>query len=195
MRISTVAARGADTIGAQQLDREEVLTVLNNQRRRYVLHYLKWHGREMELRELARQVAAWENEVEISQLSNAERKRVQNALHQFHLPKMDEQGFVDYDASRGRVKLSEQGAKIDFYLDVFPSWNIPWGHYYLLLSALSFVIIIGSLLGAPLLSMYPPLTWALFLAVALSVSSVVHFYVNYYRTRLGAQERPSEVGK
>lgn len=38
-----------------------------------------------------------------------------------------------------------------------------------------------------------PLTWCLFFVFVLSVSSVGHFYDNYYRMRLGAQKRPPEV--
>lgn len=193
MATSTVAVRGAEVSDVQSLTREEVLEVLSNQRRRYALHYLKWYGEETTLRDLAEHVAAWENETEVDLLTYADRKRVQNALHQFHLPKMDDRGFVDYDARRGRVKLSRQTEETDFYVDVLPSRDVPWGLYYLSLSGLSLVVFAGAALSLPPFSFFSPLSWCLFLVVVLSVSSVGHFYDNYYRMRLGAREHPPEV--
>lgn len=195
MATSTVATRGTDGPGAQELDREEVLDVLSNQRRRYALHYLKWHGEETDVRDLAEHVAAWENETEVDRLSYADRKRVQNALHQFHLPKMDNRGFVEYDARRGTVQLSPQVAATDFYVDVLPKRDIPWGFYYLGLSGISLILLTGSALQLPPFSVLSPLSWCLFVVTVLAVSSVGHFYDNYYRMRLGAHERPPEVDR
>lgn len=175
------------------LEREEILDILSNRRRRYALHYLTWNGRETPLRELAEHVAAWENKVEVDQLSYAERKRVQNALHQFHLPKMDDHGFVEYDARRARVALTARTAETDFYVDVLPSRDVPWGLYYLGLSGVSLVVLGGAALQFPPFSIAAPLTWCLFFVLVLSVSSVGHFYDNYYRMRLGAQKRPPEA--
>jgi hypothetical protein len=41
--------------------------------------------------------------------------------------------------------------------------------------------------------MLSPLTYGVFFATALLVSSAGHFYDNYYRMRLGAQEQPPEA--
>lgn len=100
MATTTAHTPTSTDLGETPLEREEILDILSNRRRRYALHYLKWNGCETPLRELAEHVAAWENEREADQLSYAERKRVQNALHQFHLPKMDDHGFVEYDTRR-----------------------------------------------------------------------------------------------
>lgn len=175
------------------LNREEVLYILSNQRRLFTLHYLKWSSRETDLRELAEHVAAWENDLTPDQLTYADRKRVQNALQQFHLPKMMERGFVEYDEIQGTVSLSERVADTEFYVDILPSRSIPWGMYYLGLSALFVVVLGGATLDVYPLSLASPLAWSLFFVVVLSVSSLGHFYDNYYRMRLGAQERPPEV--
>lgn len=175
------------------LEREEILDILSNRRRRYALHYLKWKGCETPLRELAEYVAAWENQMEVDQLDYTERKRVQNALHQFHLPKMDDHGFVEYDARRAQVALTARTAETDFYVDVLPSRDVPWGLYYLGLSGVSLVVLGGAALQFPPFSFVAPLTWCLFFVFVLGVSSVGHFYDNYYRMRLGAQKRPPEA--
>lgn len=195
MATSTVAAHSTDSSAVPSLDREEVLEVLSNRRRRYALHYLKWYGKETELRDLAEHVAAWENETTVDQLTYTDRKRVQNALHQFHLPKMDDRGFVEYDSRRGVVTLSPQTAETDFYVDVLPTRDVPWGLYYLSLSGISILVFTATALQVPPFSFVSPLSWCLLLVVVLSVSSIGHFYDNYYRMRLGARERPPELGR
>jgi hypothetical protein len=42
-------------------------------------------------------------------------------------------------------------------------------------------------------SLPSPLTCGVFFVTALAVSSVGHFYDNYYRTRLGARDKSAEV--
>ncbi len=43
------------------VDRDDVFDVLSNPRRRYALHTLRREDRELQLGEVAEQVAAWEN--------------------------------------------------------------------------------------------------------------------------------------
>jgi hypothetical protein len=174
--------------------RETVLEVLSNQRRRYALHYLKHRsGDTVDLRELSERVASWEQEKSVKQLSYQERKRVQNALRQFHLPKMDDCGFVEYDATRGTTRLTDGAAEQEFYVDVLPKRGIPWGLYYLGLSAVSVVSLAAGLSAVYPLSLFTPTLWCVFFATTLTVSSVGHFYDNYYRMRMGTREKPPEV--
>jgi hypothetical protein len=176
------------------LDRDVVLDVLSNERRRYVMHELKRrNGEPVSDGDLAERVAGWELDKSTDELSYKERKRVKNALRQFHLPKMDETGFVEYDARDGTVTLSSAAAEQDFYVDVLPKRGIPWGLYYLALSGLCVALLGGATLGVPLLSAAPPLGWSLFFAATIFVSSVGHFYDNYYRMRLGAREDPPDM--
>jgi hypothetical protein len=105
-----------------------MLEVLSNRRRRFVIHALKQRDeRRISVSELAEQVASWENDKEIAGLTHQERKRVRNALRQFHLPKMDDHGFVEYDSRRGKVSLTDAAANTDFYIDSLTGRDIPWG--------------------------------------------------------------------
>jgi len=181
--------------GESEFTRENVLEVLSNRRRRYALHYLKHRGDgPVDLRELSERVASWELEKDAEQLSYQERKRVQNALRQFHLPKMDDCGFVEYDATRGTTRLTDGAAEQEFYVDVLPKRGIPWGLYYLGLSALSVVTLAGGTFGVFPFALLTPTLWCVFFVTALSVSSLGHFYDNYYRMRMGTREKPPEVG-
>ena len=96
---------------------EEAFEVLSNRRRRYVVHWLLEAGTGTELRELSRQVAAWENDKSLDSVTAQERRRVYNALQQFHLPKLDEAGVVRYDADRGTIEPTESLASLRTYLN------------------------------------------------------------------------------
>ena len=177
-----------------ELNRDVVLDVLSNERRRYVIHELKQqNGKPVSDGDLAERIAGWELEKPADELSYKERKRVKNALRQFHLPKMDEAGFVEYDQRAGTVTLSYAAAEQDFYVDVLPKRGIPWGLYYLSFSVVSVFVLTGAVLSVPPFLALSSLSWCVFFAVALAVSSVAHFYDNYYRMRLGAREKPPDL--
>ncbi|WP_323676422.1 hypothetical protein [Halorubellus sp. PRR65] len=173
--------------------RDAVLEMLSNQRRRFVIHALKQADRELSVSELAERVASWEYDKPIEKLDHRERKRVRNALRQFHLSKMADYGFIEFDAQRGRVSLSDEAARKNFYVDSLTGGDVPWGVYYLGFSVVALVAVAGTSFGVPPFSWVSPGACGLFLAVALLVSAVGHCYDNYYRMRLGARERPAEV--
>jgi hypothetical protein len=205
----------------EELTRDEIFDVLSNSRRRYALHHLRrranehdgngigiangrWsgngtgagngNGREVALSDLAEQVAAWETGRTVEDLSAAERKRVYTSLQQFHLPRLDEQGIVEYDHRAGVVSLGTAMADVDVYLDVVPRKDIPWSLYYLGLSAVSVVLVGGVALGVPPFDLLGPSVWGVFLATTLLVSSLVHFY-DTRRMKLGASDVPPEAGR
>jgi hypothetical protein len=170
-----------------------MLEVLSNQRRRFVIHHLKRCGGEATVSELAEQVASWEYGKPVDTLSHKERKRVRNALRQFHLSKMEEYGFLEFDQQRGTVRLSDAASDTNFYIDSLTDGDIPWGVYYLVLSGLSLVCPAGLWVSVYPFTLLSPLYFGVFFVVALTVSSIGHFYDNYYRMRLGARETPAEV--
>jgi len=176
-----------------RLGRDVVLEILSNRRRRFVVHYLKHNGDSATLGDLSEQVAAWEASKPPDRLDYRERKRVRNALRQFHLPKMADEGFVEFDRDRGTVALSTAAADRAFYVDVVPDRGVPWGAYYLGLAGLSVLLLGAVAANAGPLSAITPIGWCAFLAAALVVSSAAHFYDTRYRMRLGAREAPPEV--
>lgn len=79
--------------------------ILSNPRRRNTISYLAQSDTEMvHLRDLAEQIAAWENGVSMQEVKYNERKRVYTSLYQTHLPKMDRLGIIEYDRSSGVVR-------------------------------------------------------------------------------------------
>ena len=108
-----LTTRGESTSDdADEPSRDEVFTALSNRRRRNVITYLKQHGDDARVRDIAEQLAAWENDLEIAEVTYKQRKRVYTALHQSHLPKLAESGFIDYESDRGLVSLTEESRQL-----------------------------------------------------------------------------------
>jgi hypothetical protein len=175
--------------------RDGMLEVLSNRRRRFAVHVLKQRREAVTVSDLAERIAGWENDKDAEHLTYQERKRVRNALRQFHLPKMDDYGFVEYDSQRGTVRLTDAAASTDFYVDSLTGRDVPWGLYYLGLSGLSAVCLAGIWLQVYPFTLLSEFAWGVFFVIALTVSSAGHFYDNYYRMRLGARDEPPEVGE
>lgn len=106
---STDQGGSESTATSQSLSLDERFEILKNERRRIVLQYLKDAEGTVKLNELANQVTAIENDIEVNAITSEERKRVYVGLYQFHLPKMARMGVVEYDKDRGDITLTEVG--------------------------------------------------------------------------------------
>jgi uncharacterized membrane protein len=172
----------------ENVSQEVVFEMLSNERRRYVVHYLLDTGEEAELRDLARTVAAWENDKAPDEITSQERKRVYNALQQAHLPRMNDAGLVAFDASRGTVSAADDLADLQVYLEIVPGDEISWSHYYTLLGLLFVSVSLASSVGIAPFARIPGVALAGAMAVSLTLSGVVHVY-HGRKMRLDADER------
>ena len=111
----------------------ELFEALSNRRRRETLRYLLQLDDETTTTkgEVARHIAAREADKHVDEVSADERKRVYIALHQTHLPKLDDIGLVDYDSSQGDVRRSAACEGLDAHLDLeTDAEGRPWGLYH-----------------------------------------------------------------
>ena len=97
-----------------------------------MLRYLREADGQVRLRDLAEQIAAWEQETSIDDLSSDERQRVYISLYQSHLPKLDTHGIVDYDKDRGWVEPTPRTERLYPYLETpsRPSASNRWPRRY-----------------------------------------------------------------
>lgn len=112
------------------LTQDTVYDLLSNARRRFVLSYLRSREEPIELSELSRRVAAWENETDVDDLTDQQVKRVYVSLYQTHIPKLDDSGLIDYDKDTGEVELTSSVEKLDTYLPEHGDDRIPWQFVY-----------------------------------------------------------------
>jgi hypothetical protein len=132
---------------ADALPLDQVFDVLKNQRRRYVLEYLNDADEAVSLSEIAEQIAAWENEKDVKQISSSERKRVYVGLYQCHLPKMDALDVVSFNKPRGIIELGDNVDELYTYLDrTEEAEREPWHVYSLALSLVGATVLGSSLL-------------------------------------------------
>ena len=154
--------------------RDEIFTALSNARRRRVIKYLKQNAPEARVRDIAEQLAAWENDLEINEVTYKQRKRVYTALHQSHLPKLAENGFIEYEPDRGIVSLTEESRQLEVYLEVVSENEILWSEYYVGLA-----VVCGLLAGAAAIGTVPfaavsGYAYAVLFATLFGVSGVIH---------------------
>lgn len=162
---------------AHEIPKEDAFEILKNRRRRDILHYLEQNGSEAQVGGMAKQIAAWENGIDVDSVTSKQRKRLYTALYQSHLPKMDDVGILEYDQRRGTVKLTDEGAELDVYLEFVPGNDINWSQYYLALTAISTALVLAQYFGVYPFTVSNTTVTAVVLT-AFGVSAFVHVYQN-----------------
>lgn len=177
----------ADTSG--EMSPDLVFEILSNTRRRMLLYYLRQNDGSATVRELAEQIAALENDVDVEDLGQQQRKRVYVSLYQTHVPKLDETGIIEYDDSNGEVRLTNRAKEFDSYLTSTEDTGYPWQIHYLVLAGFGGWLFALSFLGAPVLAAIPT-AW---FGGAIILSFLVSAIVQYWRQRQRKQDLPGEL--
>lgn len=171
-------AEDADGAGESDdaLSDGEIFDVLKNERRRYVLQYLRQNGGPVSLGDLASHVASKEYDCEEDDVSSDQRKRVYTTLQQSHLPRLDRAGIVEFDDD-GVVSTTPQTKELTVYLEIVSEGEFPWREYYLSFGAISLAIVTVLWVGVYPFTLIPPLVWATLMAVILTLSALYHTIV------------------
>ncbi|AZQ16203.1 hypothetical protein DOS48_14580 (plasmid) [Halorubrum sp. PV6] len=175
----------ADT---SSLSSDEVHDLLSNPRRRHTLHIMKRDDGTAELSSIAEQVAAWENEKPRSEVTSQERHLVYTSIQQNHIPRLERAGVITHQ--RGELELTDEAEELDIYMDIVPRSSIPWGEYYLGLSAFSLALVAAVWVGIFPASV-PDLAWAALIGILFAGSAAYHVYKSR-EMLLGDNEKPPE---
>jgi hypothetical protein len=175
----------------QRLSKGEIFDVLQNQRRRYVLQYLERFDEPVSLSDLATQVAAWEYQIDVEEVSNDQKKRVYTTLQQTHLDRMQEAGIVEYDAEENLIRRTPHTEELTVYLEIVPESEFPWREYYLSLGAISCAIVAALWTGLYPLTLLEPLEWVTVISITFTVSAAYHTFSGADMT-LGEDELPGD---
>lgn len=152
-----------------QLSKSDIFGVLQNDRRRYVLEFLRTQGSQS-IRSLSEEIARVESQTEEPK-SNV-RKSVYISLLQTHIPKMESLGIIAYNREQDTVELLPASRDFDVYMETVKKGDIPWSQFYLGLSALA---IVGSVtIFTGLIQWISSLQWMLFTSITFFVSSAAH---------------------
>jgi hypothetical protein len=147
---------------SEELPVDEIFHILQNERRRMVLEYLQEADESVRMRDVAEQVAAWENGTTVEELSSDQRQRVYIPLYQSHLPKLDKAGIIDYQQNRGIVERRPLAKQLDYYLNADSNKDAVeetassdeggWDDYYIGAAGVGAVLLLGAVLELPLFS-------------------------------------------
>lgn len=153
------------------LPEETIYEILSNNRRRTAFRQLSIAGEEITLRDLSVKIASAETGQ--SPPPRGIRESVYSSLHQTHLPMLDEWGVVDYDRDNRSVSLCDNAHEIHRHMDMLTSNGLTWSELYRTLGVFSLLVILGSLLDAPVLNTLDPvlLTSILLFVFALTICS------------------------
>lgn len=172
VRVDTTT-RDIVTDESEQLTADAAFDLLSNARRRYVLCYLQDRGKAT-VRALSRYTAAWENDVQPSAVSSRQRKRAYTALHQTHLPRLDEYGVIEYDRDGGTVEPAARLVLFEEYLTPPAEGGPNWPRYYLGIGLAATILAAGIILGAPVLETVQPGVAAFAVGTAVLAGAGIH---------------------
>jgi len=175
--------------GGHSISRDDIFDILSSHRRRYALRFMRSSNGPFELGEIAEQVAAWENDKSRAEVSTDERHRVYTSLQQVHLPAMDAAGIIN--CNNGTVRMNNQAAEVEIYMDIVPGDSIPWAYYYLGLASVC-AGVVGAVWNGLFPSFIPTPFWAGLIVTVLFVSAAVHVWQSH-QSRHGIGEMPPEV--
>jgi len=187
--------QGQDSTSANKVSLDDCFDILSNHRRRYLLHYLECHNGSTDIGELARRIAAWENNISTEEVRYEERKRVYTSLQQVHLPRMDKMGVVEFDDQSGNVQLGPAADEVDVYMEIVRGNNIPWSIFYLGSAVLNLGIILMVSLTDAILPISNGFWLAIFSVTTFLVASLAHIYINRVEMRLGNSSKPPELAE
>ena len=149
---------------AVPFSKDELFHLLQNERRRMVLEYLRETEGPVRMRDVAEQVAALEHDTTVEELTSTQRQRVYIPLYQSHLSKLDKAGIIEYQKNRGIVERKPLADYVDQYLQVEPEHGgdgnddesqaeTGWNDYYLGATALCYLVLLGAVLELPFVSL------------------------------------------
>ncbi|MCU4718623.1 DUF7344 domain-containing protein [Halapricum hydrolyticum] len=159
------------------LSPDQAFDILSNQRRRYALHYLSEHPEGEKLQELARRLAAWENEISVEKVSKKQQKRVYVSLYQTHIPKLEAEGVVDYDSESGLITLTSHADDVTTYLQDDEDRSDQWHRYYLALVVAGTAVFTATALELPVFAALTPTIVGLAILFAFGALTVQYFLV------------------
>jgi predicted transcriptional regulator len=170
----------------------EAYDILSDRRRRYAVHYLKQVGGPVSVRELAEQVAAWENSKTVEELDYQERKRVYSSLTQSPLSTMEEAGIIDHAEQAKTVELTDSVEETDIYLEIVSQRDIPWSYFNLGLSIAFGALLVVHWLEIGVVSQVSTYVVAAAIVVSFAFTAFLES-LERGRTKLGDEGPPPEV--
>ena len=99
------------------LELDEVFEALDHPRRRYLLYTLVNGGNEETLPRLAARIAAWEQNTDVSEVTDEKQQKVHVSLYHSHIPKLAALGIIDYQEKKDIIVRAVNTTQVQAVLD------------------------------------------------------------------------------
>lgn len=171
-----------NTSDQDTLSQDVVFDLLSSSRRRFVLYYLRSETESVKLTDLSDEVAAWEYETPIEELTEQERKRAYVSLYQTHVPKLVEAGLIDH-ADNGTLQLTDRMNDIDRYLQNEGGSDYRWEIIYILLSIIGIMLFSIGLSTASVFSEISIEIAGWIMLLLFTGTAIVHFIISNWQNK------------
>lgn len=94
---------------------DDILGALADQNRRFALYYLQ-ETHEVDLEELAQQVAAWKSKKSTADVTDDELQRILMGFHHNHIEKLRDAKCIEYDERSGAVRYRDPPRLLDAFM-------------------------------------------------------------------------------
>lgn len=98
-------------VSREVLDVDTVYAALGHPRRRY-LCYTLYEDTEWSLTDIARKIAAWENDIPPTTVTDAQLRDVYVSLYHAHIPKLVDLGVVMFDRNEETVSAAHHAEQV-----------------------------------------------------------------------------------
>jgi len=106
-----------ETENPQALHKNHLHHLLSNPRRRATLRYLQNQPNQTTtLKNMAKHIAAYENQTNPQKITTDQRKKTYVALYQTHLPKLNQHQIINYKQKRGTITTGPKFPTIQPYI-------------------------------------------------------------------------------
>lgn len=161
-------------MSTSELTQAELFDIFSNARRRQTVQFLNRQHGSCDLAPLVEQVAAWENDTHVDDVTRTQRRRVYISLYQTHLPMLEDHGIIDWDPEAHRIELEADFELFEPYLGQTTNGDRPWHTFYASLSVIGAVSLLTAWLSIGPLTLATTPFIALVLCVFVFALAVTH---------------------
>ena len=154
----------------EPLAESEVFHILGNDRRRAIVQFLAAEGGQIDVSEVATEIAATESET--TPVPNNLYKSVYVSLQQTHLPQLEEDAVIEYDSDTKTIRPGSHFDDVLQYVDGHADDHSRVLQLHLGLCTLGLAIIALAGLELPLFSSIDPVLSSVMMFLAVAASSL-----------------------
>lgn len=155
---------------ADSLEESEIFHILGNDRRRAIVGLLADGQEHIAVSDVATEIA--DDESETTPVPNNLYKSVYVSLQQTHLPQLEEDDVIEYDADAKTIRQGSNFEAVLEYIDSDSGAGERVLQLHLVACVLGLVLITIAGVGVPVLSSVNPVLWSVLILLAVAISSL-----------------------